>query len=141
MPELIYSITGLSEFTISFENYCVPCKYQNRCRYGKKEPLQITIECSELLQAYEHQRLELMKVAQKEAAIDDTYEMLEKRSKVNIGQIFSEIWKKKIKKHKEEITCLNSRKLDPMLTSQRGGEWWSEFRLVMQKVYEECKKQ
>lgn len=140
LGDLIFTITGLSEFTMSFENYCVPCTMQQRCKYGKKTPFQIKIECQDLLKSYEEKRYQLMRKAQKEADIEDTYEEIEKRVNVNITQIFSGIWKKKIKDLKEEILCLNSRKIDSMLTAQRGGEWWSEFRRVMQEIYEECQK-
>ena len=140
MPELIYRVSGLSEFTISFENYCVPCKMQQRCKYGKKNPFQINIDCNDLLQAYEKKRYELMRKAQKEASIEDTYEDIEKRVKVNMGQIFSGIWKSKIKALKEEILCMNSKRTDSILTTQRGGEWWSEFRAIMKKIYDECQK-
>jgi len=141
MPELTYTITGLSEYTISFENYCVPCKYQNRCRYGKKAPLTLLISCHDLLKAYEQQKYELMKKFQKEADINETYEDIEKKAKVNLSQIFSGIWKKMIKNHKDEILCLNSKRMDPMITSQRGSEWWLEFSRVMKEIYKECSKQ
>ena len=138
---LEYRIAGLNEFEITFENYCVPCKFQRRCRYGKSAPLTLAIDCKDLLQAYEKERFEQMKIAQKEADIEDTYEQIESRIKVNTRQIFSNIWKKKIKDHREEILCINSRKLDSMLTSQRGGEWWAEFAKIMKKIYQDCKKQ
>ena len=77
---------------------------------------------------------------QKAADIDDDYETILSRVKINTSQIFSGIWKIKIKDHKEEILCLNVHRTDSMLTSQRGGEWWSEFRRVMKKIYEECRK-
>lgn len=141
MSELFFTIVGMSEYNISFENYCVPCKWQARCRYGKKNPLSLVISCNNLLEAYETKRYDLMKKAQKEADIEDTYEQIEARVKVNMNQIFSGIWKKLIKLHKEEILCLNSRKMDPMVTAQRGGEWWSEFARVMKEIYNECRKQ
>ena len=80
-------------------------------------------------------------IAQKEADIEETYEQIESRIRVNTRQIFSNIWKKKIKDHRDEILCINPRKLDSMLTSQRGGEWWAEFAKVMKKIYQDCKKQ
>ncbi|MBD3351630.1 MAG: hypothetical protein GF364_09105 [Candidatus Lokiarchaeota archaeon] len=141
MPELIYRISGLSDFTISFENFCVPCKWQRRCRYGKKAPLNVIIGCNDLLEAYNEKRLEQMRRLQKEADIEDSYEDIESRMNINLQQIFSGIWKKMIKDHKEEILCINSRKMDTMVTSQRGAVWWQEFSKIMRKIYEECKKQ
>jgi len=140
MTELIYSIVGLSEFSISFENWCVPCKIQNRCRYGKSNQLNLKIDCSGLLNSFENEKRQQLKKLQKIADIEDDYETILSRVKINTSQIFSGIWKIKIKDHKEEILCLNSHRTDPMLTGQRGGEWWSEFRRVMKKIYEECKK-
>ncbi|MBN2155115.1 MAG: hypothetical protein JW776_03670 [Candidatus Lokiarchaeota archaeon] len=138
---LIYRISGLNEFEITFEEYCVPCKFQRRCRYGKSSPLTISIDCKDLLRAYEKERYEQMREAQKQADIEDTYEQIESRIKVNTRQIFSNIWKKKIKEHKEEILCLNSHKLDSMLTSQRGAIWWGEYAKIMKKIYQDCRKQ
>lgn len=141
MPDLVLTISGLSEYSISFENYCVPCKLQRRCRYGKTNPLVIKIDCKDLMDAYQKKRYQAMKKAQKEADIEDTYEDIEDRVNVNLNQIFSGVWQKKVKDHKEEIFCINSKRMDSMFTSQRGGEWWQVFIKVMKKVYEECKKQ
>lgn len=140
MAELIYSIIGLSEFNVSFENWCVPCKNQNRCRFGKKVPFTLKIDCKDLLNSFENERKKQLRVIQKKADIDDDYETLLSRVKINTSQIFSGIWKTKIKNKKEEILCLNSRKTDSMLTNQRGGEWWGEFRRIMSKIHGECKK-
>ncbi|MHA1729194.1 MAG: hypothetical protein ACTSWY_10745 [Promethearchaeota archaeon] len=140
MSELIYSIIGLSEFNISFENWCVPCKFQGRCRYGKKEPLALRIDCNDLLKSFENERRKQIKKEQKKADINDDYEKILSRVKVNNLQIFSGVWKMKIKNHKEDILCLNSKKTDSMVTSQRGGEWWQEFTKVMREIYIECKK-
>ena len=65
---------------------------------------------------------------------------MEKESKVTKSQIYSKLWEDKVKALKEEILCLDSRKTDSMLTSQRGEEWWSEFRATMTKIHEECDK-
>lgn len=140
MVELIYSIVGLSEFNISFENWCVPCKIQNRCKNGKNNPLALKIDCKDLLESFENERRSQLKTQQKIADINDSYETILSRVKVNISQIFSGIWKTKVKNQKEEILCLNSRRTDSMLTSQRGSEWWGEFRRIMKKIHEECKK-
>jgi hypothetical protein len=64
----------------------------------------------------------------------------EKKAKVTRASVYSEIWNDKVKKIKEEILCMDSRKMDSMLTSQRGEEWWSEFREVLKKIDEECAK-
>ena len=108
MTELIYSIVGLSEFSISFENWCVPCKIQNRCRYGKNNQFNLKIDCSDLLNSFESEKRRQLKKLQKTADIDDDYETILSRVKINTSQIFSGIWKIKIKDHKEEILCLNS---------------------------------
>ena len=54
--------------------------------------------------------------------------------------IISEIWKTKIKSHKEEIRCLDSRKVDSMLVAQQGQDWWQDFNATLKVINEECEK-
>ena len=60
--------------------------------------------------------------------------------KINLTNIISQIWKGKIKSHKEEIRCLDTRKLDPILVSQQGQDWWADFNATMKVINEECEK-
>ena len=46
----------------------------------------------------------------------------------------------KIKALKEEIRCLDSRKIDPMLVSQQGQDWWADFNSTMKVINNECEK-
>ena len=139
MGKLRYNITGLQEFNITFEDYCVPCEYQRKCRYGKNEPYQVVIDCKELALARDKKKSEFMEKLRNKFP-DMDWETREKKAKVTNTQVFSEMWAEKVKKHREEILCLNSRKMDSMLTSQTGEEWWSDFREVMQEIYGECSK-
>ena len=54
--------------------------------------------------------------------------------------IFSQIWKDKIKAQKEEIRCLDSRKVDSMLVTQQGQDWWQDFNTTMKILNQECEK-
>ena len=139
MGRLSYNIIGLEEFAISFQDYCVSCEWQRRCRYGKAEPFQIHISCKELTAALDFKKAIAMdKVGQKHPDWD--WDQREKNAKVSTVQVFSKIWADKVKKHKEESFCLDSRRLDSMLTSQRGEEWWSDFREIMSIIEKECSK-
>ena len=138
MVKLIVSVVGLNQFTISFENYCIPCDYQSDCKYGKKGPFQIDIECKEFATAIENREDKAFRKAQKEAAPGESFEDILKKINITPATIFSEIWEEKIKALKDEITCLNSKKLDSMITSQQGSMWWADFREAMQEVYEQC---
>ncbi len=102
MATLKYSITGLSQYTISFEQICNECDLKG-CEYNKKNPFQIIIDCKDLTHAKEKRRYEQLQKLQKEADIDETYEQIAKKVKINLQEIFSEIWKTKIKSHKEEL--------------------------------------
>ena len=83
MVELIYSIVGLSEFNVSFENWCVPCKIQSRCKYGKSNQLSLKIDCKDLLDSFENEKRKQLKKLQKIADIDDNYETILSRVKIN----------------------------------------------------------
>jgi hypothetical protein len=60
--------------------------------------------------------------------------------KINLQNIFSQIWKEKVKAQKEEIRCLDSRKTDSMLVSQQGQDWWQDFVTTMKEINQECEK-
>jgi hypothetical protein len=139
MGKLSYNITGLQEFIVSFEEYCVTCEYQAKCKYGKATPFQIEIDCNEITAALDFKKAEEMeKMGKKHPEWD--WDMREKKAKVSKAKIFSKIWNDKVKSQKEEIRCLDSRKLDSMLTSQQGEEWWSDFREIMTVIDKECSK-
>ena len=71
---------------------------------------------------------------------DWDWDKREKKASVSKAQIFSQLWNEKIKARKEEILCLDSRRTDSMVTSQRGEEWWSAFRDIMTIIEKECAK-
>ncbi len=139
MGKLTYNITGLEEFIISFQEYCVPCEYQAKCKYGKKQPFQVNLDCKEIANAMNKKKNEQMEKLGKKNP-DWDWEMREKKAKVTKSQIFSVLWAEKIKKLKNDIVCMDSRKLDSMLTSQRGELWWAEFRETMAEIDQECSK-
>ncbi len=141
MPKVLnYSIVGLEDYTISFESYCSPCEIQNHCKYGKDNPLAIQINCNDLNQAKEKIKFTQLQKLQKKEDVSVTYEELIKKVKINIQNIFSQLWKEKIKAHKEEIRCLDSRKRDAMLVAQQGQDWWGDFNSTMKVINQECEK-
>ena len=141
MPKVLnYSIIGLEDYTISFESYCSPCEIQKHCKYGKDNPLAIQINCNDLNQAKEKIKFDQLQKLQKKEDVSVTYEELIKKVKINIQNIFSQLWKEKIKAHKEEIRCLDSRKRDPMLVAQQGQDWWGNFNSTMKVINQECEK-
>ena len=141
MPKVLnYSIVGLEDYTISFESYCSPCEIQKHCKYGKDNPLAIQINCNDLNQAKEKIKFDQLQKLQKKEDVSVTYEELIKKVKINIQNIFSQLWKEKIKTHKEEIRCLDSRKRDPMLVAQQGQDWWGDFNSTMKVINQECEK-
>jgi hypothetical protein len=141
MPKVLnYSIIGLEDYTISFESYCSPCEIQQHCKYGKDNPLAIQINCNDLNQAKEKIKFAQLQKLQKKEDVSVTYEELIKKVKINIQNIFSQLWKEKIKSHKEEIRCIDSRKRDPMLVAQQGQDWWGAFNSTMKVINQECEK-
>ena len=141
MPRVLnYSIIGLEDYTISFESYCSPCEIQNHCKYGKDNPYTVQINCNDLNQAKEKIKFDQLQKLQKTEDVSVTYEELIKKVKINIQNIFSQLWKEKIKAHKEEIRCLNSRKRDSMLVAQQGQDWWGDFNSTMRIINQECEK-
>ena len=141
MPKVLnYSIVGLEDYNISFENYCSICEIQRNCKWGKEESFTITINCGDLNRAKEKIKFDQLQKLQKTEDIAASYEELLKKVKINLMGIFSEIWKDKIKSHKEEIRCLDSRKIDPMLVSQQGQDWWADFNATMKVINTECEK-
>jgi len=141
MPKILnFSIVGLEDYTISFENYCSICEIQKFCKWGKDDPFSIKISCSDLNRAKEKVKFEQLQRLQKTEDVSVSYEELFKKVKINLQNIFSEIWKAKIKAHKEEIRCLDSRKRDPMLVTQQGQDWWQDFNTTMKVINAECEK-
>ena len=141
MPKILnFSIVGLEDYTISFENYCSICEIQKFCKWGKDDPFSIKISCSDLNRAKEKVKFEQLQRLQKTEEVSVSYEELIKKVKINLQNIFSEIWKAKIKAHKEEIRCLDSRKRDPMLVTQQGQDWWQDFNTTMKVINAECEK-
>jgi hypothetical protein len=141
MPRsLNYSIVGLEDYTISFESYCSLCEIQKYCSFGKEEPFSIKISCSDLNRAKEKVKFDQLQRLQKTEDVSVPYEELVKKVKINLQNIISQIWKSKIKVQKEEIRCLDSRKIDPMLVSQQGQDWWQDFNITMKVINQECEK-
>ncbi len=141
MPKVLnYSIIGLQDYRVSFESYCSSCDIQKHCKYGKDNPFSIDINCGELNLAKEKIKYEQLQKLQKTADVNTTYEELVKEVKINITGIFSQIWKDKIKALKEEIRCLDSRKVDSMLVSQQGQDWWADFNATIKIINKECEK-
>jgi len=141
MPNTLnYSIIGLEDYTISFEIYCSLCEIQKYCKWGKDEPFSIKISCGDLNRAKEKVKFEQLQKLQKTEDVSVSYEELIKKVKINLQGIISEIWKGKIKAQKEEIRCLDSKKIDPMLVAQQGQDWWQDFNMTMKLINEECEK-
>ncbi|MBD3230048.1 MAG: hypothetical protein GF329_17855 [Candidatus Lokiarchaeota archaeon] len=137
---LSYSIVGLQEFIISFENYCNPCDIQQYCKYGQENPFTVKINCNDLNRSKEKIKSDQFQELQKKADTSLTYDDLIKKVKINLTAIFSKLWKEKIKANKEEIRCLDSRKTDPMLVTQQGQDWWQDFSSIMKEINKECEK-
>ena len=141
MPKILnYSIIGLEDYTISFESYCSLCEIQKFCKWGKEEAFFIKISCSDLNRAKEKVKFDQLQRLQKTEDVSVPYEELIKKVKINLQNIISQIWKGKIKSHKEEIRCLDSHKIDPMLVAQQGQDWWQDFNATMKVINEECEK-
>ena len=141
MPKILnYSIVGLEDYTVSFESYCSLCEIQKFCKWGKEEAFSIRISCSDLNRAKEKVKFDQLQRLQKTEDVSVPYEELIKKVKINLQNIISQIWKGKIKSHKEEIGCLDSHKIDPMLVAQQGQDWWQDFNATMKVINEECEK-
>ncbi len=141
MPKTLnYSIVGLEDYTIGFEIYCSLCEIQKFCKWGKEESFSIKISCGDLNRAKEKVKFEQLQKLQKIEDVSVSYEELIKKVKINIQGIFSEIWKTKIKAHKEEIRCLDSKKVDSMLVAQQGQDWWQDFNTTLKVINSECEK-
>jgi len=137
---LNYSIIGLQEFSISFDKYCMDCQIQQYCEYGRKKPFTVEINCKDINQAKEKIKYDELRRLQKTESMTFSYDDLVKKVKINLQSIFSQIWKKKIKNQKELIRCLDSKKVDPILVTQQGQDWWQDFNQTMKHINEECKK-
>lgn len=141
MPNVLnYSIIGLQDYSISFESYCSLCEIQRFCKFGKDSPFTIEINCNDLNQAKEKLKFDQLQKLQKIEDVSIPYDELVKKVKINLQSIFSKIWKEKIKTQKEEIRCLDPRKVDPMLVSQQGQDWWQDFNAIIKIINKECDK-
>ena len=141
MPRVLnYSIVGLEDYTISFDNYCSLCEIQKFCKWGRDVPFSINISCGDLNRAKEKVKFEQLQKLQKTEDVSVSYEALIKKVRINLQGIFSEIWKNKVKKLKDEIRCLDSRKIEPMLVAQQGQDWWQDFNITMKIINDECEK-
>ena len=141
MPRVLnYSIIGLEDYTISFDNYCSLCEIQKFCKWGRDVPFSINISCGDLNRAKEKVKFEQLQKLQKTEDVSVSYEALIKKVRINLQGIFSEIWKNKVKKLKDEIRCLDSRKIEPMLVAQQGQDWWQDFNITMKIINDECEK-
>ncbi len=136
MTKLGFSLTGLSEYTISFENYCTPCPWRAHCKFGRDKPLEIEISCKELRYIEEELQFQLVSKVQKEGG--DIEKATSKKTPAS--KILSEVWQKKIKTRKDEIYCLNTNHLDLILVSNRSKDWWSDFAKVGKEIMEECSR-
>ena len=139
MGKLTFNITGLSDFEISFTDYCTMCDIQSNCKHGKNDPVLVQVSCNDFRKAEKEKKEELMRKVEKKNPNWD-WDRIEKASKVQTSQIISVIWADRIKKNKEEYLCMDSRKTDSMLTSQRREEWWSDFLETMREINGECSK-
>ncbi|KKK40530.1 hypothetical protein LCGC14_0729200 [marine sediment metagenome] len=141
MPRVLnYSIVGLEDYTISFDNYCSLCEIQKFCKWGKDVSFSINISCVDLNRVKEKIKFEQLQKLQKTEDVSVSYEALIKKVRINLLGIFSEIWKSKIKRLKDEIRCLDSRKIEPMLVAQQGQDWWQDFNMTMKIINDECEK-
>lgn len=139
MPVLDYSITGLQDYSISYQKYCMPCEIQKYCTFGKDNPFTVVINCNDLTSAKEKAKYEQLTKLQKKESVETTYEELIKKVKINMQEIFSHIWQDKIKNNKE-IRCLDSSKIDSIFVSQQGQAWWTDFVATMKEINKECEK-
>ena len=141
MPRVLnYSIVGLEDYTISFDNYCSLCEIQKFCKWGKDVSFSINISCVDLNRVKEKIKFEQLQKLQKTEDVSVSYEALIKKVRIHLLSIFSEIWKSKIKRLKDEIRCLDSRKIEPMLVAQQGQDWWQDFNMTMKIINDECEK-
>jgi hypothetical protein len=141
MPKLLnYTITGLQEFSISFESYCTICNIQKSCKWGKDNVFSIMINCNDLNRVKEKIKFDQLQKLQKTEEVSVPYEKLLEKVKINVQEVFSEIWQEKVKAYKDDIKCLDPRKRDPILVAQQGQEWWQDFTMTMKVINEECEK-
>lgn len=126
----------MSEFTISFEQWCQPCPWRRMCKFGKDKPLEVLISCRDLKYKAEELQFQHVTKVQKEGG-DIQKAALRKAPATTI---LSEVWKEKVKSRKEEIYCINTNFLDLILVSNRSQEWWAEYSRVGKLVMEECAK-
>ena len=90
MPKILnYSIVGLEDYTIGFNDYCSLCEIQQFCKWGKDEPFSINISCGDLNRAKEKVKFEQLQKLQKTEDVSVSYEELVKKVKINLQGIIS----------------------------------------------------
>lgn len=136
MPKLTYALTGLSEYSVSFENYCTPCPWRAHCKFGREKPFEVEVSCRDL--KYIEEELRFQEVTKVQKAGGDIEKAAAK--KIPAAKILSEVWQKKIKARKDEIYCINTNFLDLILVSNRSKEWWTEFAKTGKDIMAECAK-
>ncbi len=139
MPKVSYSIMGLQDFQVTFEDYCrvCPTQLQRYCHFGKDKPFFIELGCKDITASRDAMKYEQMQKIQKntEAGVELDFDQI----KVSKAQIISGLWQKFVKDTEVKIRCI-SKDIDPLLTAQRAQDWWADFRKVMQEIIAECKK-
>ncbi|MHA1680031.1 MAG: hypothetical protein ACTSUE_03420 [Promethearchaeota archaeon] len=134
--KLQYSITGLSEFSISFEEFCMPCQYQARCKFGRETPLELEVSCKELKLIDDDLKFTYVSEIQRKGGdMEKAYD-----KKMPSSKILSKLWKQKVKSRNDEIYCLNTNYLDLILVSNRSKDWWKEFSRVGKEIIKECSR-
>jgi len=135
MP-LSFSLSGVNEYLVSFEDYCRLCPIRG-CHYNKEKPLSVKVECKDL--TYAREALTYVKLQKMQAAQEGS-DLTEVIAKVSSTQVYSKIWTEKVKKNPNRIKCLIAKDIDPLIVGQRAQDWWKDFRKVMAQIDKECKK-
>ncbi|MHA1732141.1 MAG: hypothetical protein ACTSU5_09360 [Promethearchaeota archaeon] len=139
MPKATYSIMGLQEFQITFEDYCrvCPTQLQRYCPYGKDKPFFVEMGCKDITAARDAHKYEQMQKLQKKTAAGEDIDF--DKIKVTNTQIISGLWQKLVKGNEKKIRCI-SKDIDPLLSAQRAQDWWADFRKAVQDIMKECVK-
>ena len=90
MGKLLVSITGLNQFSISFEN-TIPCEYQSLCKFGKRMCFPFRLNVRRPSNAFNASG-KRHSIKPENAKAGESFEDIEKKIKINVNSIFSEIW-------------------------------------------------
>lgn len=139
MPKVSYSIIGLSEFEVTFEDYCRTCpsKLQRYCTHGKSKPLTIKIDCKDIRAALEKQKYAKMQKLQKDTAAGEALDL--DSISISKNQVISQLYQDNIKSDAENIRCI-SKHVDSFEAADRAREFWDEFRRNISDIMVECEK-